>query len=176
MANRDNPHGLMPIGRTIDGGEPLIKSFSKDASEATALFVWDVVNREADGNLADGGTPGTTTYTGVNLNYGAGSALTTHLVVVSPGALFVAQDNNDTNGFDAADMGLNVNFEFNAGSTDTLISGHELDESTVNTTSTLDAKMLEIWDKPDNAAGANVDVVVLINKHRLSQGAGTAGV
>lgn len=168
MANRDNPHGLRPCARTIEGGEPLIEYFSKDASEATAFFIWDVVNRETDGYLADGGTPGTTTYTGVNLNYGAGATVTEHAVIVSPGAVYVAQDNADTDGFALADMGLNCNLEFNAGSTTTLISGHELDESTVQTTAALDVKLHKLWDVPDNAFGANADIVVTINASRFN--------
>lgn len=168
MANRDNPHGLRPCARTFDGGEPLIEYFNKDSSEATALFIWDVVNRETDGNLADGGTPGTTTYTGVNLNYGAPATASEHAVIVSPGAVYVAQDNNDTNGLVAADMGKNTNLEFNAGSTTTFISGHELDESEVAVTAALDVKLHKLWPVPDNAFGANADIVVTINASRFN--------
>ena len=166
MSNRGNPHGLLPTGRTIEGGEPHIEILTKDAAQATAIFTGDVVNREADDNIAPGGTPGTTTYTGVSLSFGAALSLSTHVVVTSPGALFVVQVNNDTDGIAAADPGSNVNFEFNPGSPTTLISGHELDESSINTTASLDAKILRLWDKPDNAYGANGDMVIMFNKHR----------
>lgn len=175
MANVDNPHGLRPLMRTLDGGFPMIREFSKDASEGTAIFINDAVNREDDGNIeAASATPGTTLYTGVSLNYGAASTLTKHLVIISPGAIYEAQDNNDTDGFVAADMGLNANIELNAGSATTLISGHEIDESTINTTNSLDLHLWELLDVPDNEAGAHCRVVVTFNKHRLA--AGVAGV
>lgn len=169
MPNVDNPHGLRPIGRTIDGGFPRIQGFQKDASEGTAIFQFDAVNREADGNLdAASATPGTTLYSGVSLNYGAASTLTDHLVVVSPGALFEAQDNNDTDGLAAADEGLNINIELNAGSTSTLISGHELDESTLNTSNGLDLHVIQKLDVPGNDYGSYCRMIVMFNKHRMA--------
>jgi hypothetical protein len=155
--------------RTLSGGFPVVQLMQKDAAEGTAIFQWDAVNREADGNIeANSATPGTTLFSGVSLNHGAASTLTDHLVVVSPDAVFEAQDNNDTDGFTAADMGLNVNIELNAGSSTTKISGHELDESTANTTSTLDLHMLDLLNVPDNAAGAWSRVEVVFNKHRMN--------
>jgi hypothetical protein len=174
VANVDNPHGLKPLMRTLEGGCPVVQQFDKDASEGTAIFQWDAVNREADGNIeAASATPGTTTFSGVSLNHGAASTLTSHSVIVSPSAVFECQDNADTDGFDAADMGLNVNLELNAGSATTKLSGHELDESTVQTTDTLDMHMLALLNVPDNAAGAHTRVEVIFNKHRMnSQRAG----
>ena len=167
MANVDNPHGLRPLCRTLGGGEPQVREFAKDSSGGN-IFIHDVVNREADGNITAGGTPGTTTFTGVSLNYSATGVAGTHLVMISPGAEYVAQDNADTDGFAAADLGLNVNFEFNAGDADSFVSGHELDESTVDTTATLDAKMHSLWGDPNNAHGANADIVITFNGHRLA--------
>jgi hypothetical protein len=147
----------------------MMQLLTKDASEAAAIFQWDAINREADGNIeANSATPGTTLYSGVSLNYGALSTLTYHTCVVSPDAVFEAQDNNDTDGFTAADMGLNVNIELNAGSTTTLISGHELDESTATTTSTLDMHMLDLLNVPDNAPTGWSRVEVVFNKHRMN--------
>jgi len=175
MANVDNPHGLRPIMRTLDGGFPLLQTFTKDASEATAIFQGDAINREADGNIeAASATPGTTLYSGVSLQYGAALALSTHICDVSPNSVFEAQDNSDTDGFAAADMGLNVNLELNAGVVATKQSGHELDESTATTTATLDMHMLQLVNAPDNAAGAFSRVEVVFNKHRMNPG--VAGV
>lgn len=169
MANVDNPHGLRPLMRTLSGGCPTIQWMQKDASEAAAIFQWDAVNREADGNIeANSATPGTTLYSGVSLNHGAAATLTDHAVVVSPDAVFEAQDNSDTDGFAAADLGLNVNIELNAGSATTKISGHELDESTVATTATLDLKLLALLNTPDNAHGAFSRIEVVFNKHRMN--------
>lgn len=175
MANRDNPHGLRPLMRTLSGGVPFTQEFDKDASEGTAIFQWDAVNREADGNIeAASATPGTTLYSGVSLNYGAASTLTKHIVIAAPDAVFEAQDNADTDGFAAADMGLNVNLELNAGSASTRLSGHELDESTVDTTNSLDMKLLQLLTVPDNAHGAWGRYEVVFNKHRMY--GGVAGV
>ena len=174
MANTDNPHGLRPI-RHFMGAPFAIAERSKDADEGTALFIFDAVNREDDGAIeAASATPGTTLYSGVNLNYGAASTATTHLVIEDPYVVFEAQDNNDTDGFAAADMGLNCNLELNAGSATTLLSGHELDESTINTTNSLDVHLLQKLADPNNAYGANCRIEILFNKHRMALG--VAGV
>ena len=89
-------------------------------------------------------------------------------MIVSPDCLYEAQDNADTDGFAAADLGLNVNLELNAGSSTTKISGHELDESTVDVTASLDVHMIELFNVPDNAHGSHARIVVMFNKHRMN--------
>lgn len=168
MANVDNPHGLAPLGRTLSGGLPTIETFLKAVGFGTALFIGDAIARAADGSINKTITPGTTLYSGVNLTYGAASTATEHLVMTSPDALFEAQDNNDTDGFAAADMGLNVNLELNAGSAVTQVSGHELDESTIDVTATLDVKLLRLLGNPDNAYGAYGRYEIMFNKHRMA--------
>jgi hypothetical protein len=175
MANRDNPHGLAPLMRTLSGGVPSVRQYARDADSATAIFINDVVARDDDGNINAGGTPGTTTPQGVALVYAPGSVAKTDILVMdSPDALFEAQDNDDTDGFAEADMGLNCNLIFGAGSTTTFISGHELDESEIATTNTYDVHLLRKLDLPDNAYGEHVRVEVVFNKHRLNPG--VAGV
>jgi hypothetical protein len=173
MANRDNPHGLQFVG-TQHGGACILQHFAKAVGYGTAMFINDVVNRVADGSIQSGGTPGTTLITGVNLNYGAASLATEHDVIVDPFAIFEAQDNNDTDGIAAADLGLNCNIEYNAGSTSTLISGHELDESTADVTSTLDVHLRKLLPVPDNAHSSWARIEISINKHRYATG--VAGV
>lgn len=166
MANTDRPHGFRPLGVNIDGGRSVVMEYSKDVSEGSAIFIWDLVNMEADGNIeAASATPGTTRFLGVSLNNGAALTATKHLVVVSPNALFEGQDNNDTDGIAAADIGLNSNAELNAGSATTLVSGHEIDESSAATTATLDLRLVKLHDVPDNAHGAFARIEVTINKH-----------
>lgn len=174
MPNTDNPQGLRPLMRTLAGGLASVEPFTKAASYGTALFQWDAVARAADGTIDKAITPGTTAYSGVNLNYGAASTLTDHLVVTSPDALFVAQDNDDSDGLAEADMGLNANLELNAGSAATLLSGHEIDESTAATTNSLDVKLLRKWDVLNNAYGEFCRVEIIFNKHRMAPA--TAGV
>lgn len=168
MANVDNPHGLSNLGRTLAGGMPTIESFVKAVGFGTALFIGDAIARAADGTIDKTITPGTTLFSGVNLNYGAASTATDHLVVTSPDALFECQDNNDTDGFVAADMGLNVNLELNAGSAVTQLSGHELDESTIQTTATLDVKLIRKYDVPGNEYTAWGRYEIMFNKHRMA--------
>jgi hypothetical protein len=175
VPNTDNPHGLRPLGWCLGGGPPVIQKMKKDASEGTAIFAYDAVNREADGNIeAASATPGTTLYSGVSLNHGAASTLTDHLVIVSPDCVYEAQDNDDTNGLEEADMGLNINLELNAGNATTKQSGHELDESTVDTTNTLDMHLLQLLEVPDNAYGEHARIEIVFNKHRMNPG--VAGV
>jgi hypothetical protein len=172
MANRDNPHGLAPLMRTLSGGCPSIRPYSRDADSATAIFINDVVSRDADGNINAGGTPNTTTFQGVALVYAPGSVAKTDILVMdSPKALYEAQDNADTDGLVAADMGLMCDLEFNAGNAYSLISGHEIDESAAaDTTTDLDVKLLRILDVPDNAAGSHCRVEIIFNQHRLNPG------
>ena len=173
MANRDNPHGLQFVG--MDGpGFPWSQLLTKVVGYGTAFYPGDVVCRVGDGSLEILTTPGTTLITGVNNRWGAASTATNHEVIVSSNALFEAQDNADTDGFAAADLGLNVNVECNAGSATKLTSGHELDESTLQTTATLDVHLIELLPVPDNAHGAWGRYVVKINAHRY--GTATAGV
>lgn len=172
MANVDNPHGLRPIMRTISGGPVHVAQFSKLSSYGTALFINDVVARVASGDIQVSTTA--LNHSGVNLNYGAASTATDHLVIISVGAMFEAQDNNDSVGLVYADMGLNCEIEFNAGSATTGISGHELDESTAAVGNTLDVHLLQKLDTPDNAYGSFCRVEVIFNTHRM--GHGNAGI
>ena len=174
MSNRDNPHGLAPLMRTLRGGAPSVREYTKDASAGTAIFINDVVNREADGNIVAGGTPNTTTFQGVALNYGPASTLSKHLVMDSPGALFEAQDNAAVDGFAEADMGLNANLVFGTGDAVSLISGHEINETGATTTSTLDVHLLRKVDAVDNEYGSHARIEIVFNKHRLLPG--VAGV
>ncbi len=170
MANRDNPHGLRYVGRSLGGGYNSVVRKDKDVSEGTAIFRHDIVEMEADGNIAPGGSPGTTRFYGVALNHGAALTATEHDVIWNPDALFVIQDNNDTDGVAAADIGTSLaNVELNTGSSLTLVSGHELDESTIANTSTLDLRLINLFRQTGNAFGSNADVVVVINKHLMNK-------
>jgi hypothetical protein len=170
MANRDNPHGLRPLGRTLSGGFPTVDQFSKVVGASPAIFIWDAVNRVADGSIEAGATPGTTTYTGVSLDWGATLTATTHIVMISPDAVYEAQDNAATDGIAAADLGLNANLQLNAGSATTHISGHEINETGADVTDTLDVHLLRLHPSPDNAHGAWARIEIIFNKHRMNPG------
>jgi len=172
VPNIDNPHGLRPLMRSIEGGPCQVRQYSKDASEALAIFVGDIVTLETDGNIAPNGTPGTTRWRGVALNWGAAATLSEHFIVANPSAMFEAQDNDDTDGFDAADMGAGVNVELNAGNTLTKVSEHELDESSIHASTAKDLRLLGLLNVPDNAFGAFGRFEVFINLHQLREGVG----
>lgn len=165
MPNVDNPHGLRPLMRTLGGGFPTVAKFSKAVGYATAIFMWDAINRVADGSIEASATPGTTLYSGVALEHGAASKATRHLSIVSPDAVFEAQD--EGTGIAAADVGLNANLVLNAGNANTLVSGHEINGATKAATATLDLKIIELLADPNNAFGANGRFQVVINKHRM---------
>lgn len=167
MANVDNPHGLRPLMRNLDGGEPQIRQLAKAVGYGTAIFEFDAINRVADGSIEASATPGTTNYTGVALNYGALSTATNHQCIVSPSAVYEAQDNGGA-GVLAVDLGNNANLVLTAGNTTTLLSKHQIATSTLTTTVTLDVHLLALLDVPDNIHGANARIEIVFNKHRLA--------
>ena len=169
MANLDRPHGFRPI-RHRYGAHPWVEQFSKVVGYGTAIFINDLVHRVADGSIEPwaSATPGTTAISGVALNHGAASTATTHDVITDPGIICEAQDNSDTDGFAAADLGLNCNAEAGAGNATTKLSGHEIDESTINTTNSLDVHLERLYPVADNEHGAWSRIEVSINKHRYA--------
>ena len=173
MANLNNPHGLRPLGINLAGGAPYFEQLSKLASYATAIFQYDAVNRVSGGAIQASATPGTTTYTGVAMNYGAASTATDHLVCTDPTALYEAQEDGSA-GIAAADLGLNANLVLTAGNTLTKISKHQIAGSTKAVTSTLDVHLLSLLAVPDNAFGNNARIEFVFNKHRYAPG--VAGV
>lgn len=172
MANVDNPHGLSPLMRTLSGGPVVIETFSKLVGYGTAIFRNDVVIRVASGDIQ--ACTASDVPSGVSLNYSAASTAADHMVVISPQALYEAQDNNDTDGIAFADLGFNADLEFNAGSATTQISGHEIDESTAGTGATLYVHLLKLLAVPDNAYGSYARIEIVFNKHRMATA--TAGV
>jgi hypothetical protein len=183
MANRDNPHGFKPTMRCLSGGPgAATMSAHKLSGYGTALFIHDAVTRVAAGvkysqAISAAITPGTTPIAGVNLTYGAASALTDHVIIPAAGGqVFECQDNKDTDGVGIADINKNANIELNAGNVTTKYSGHELDESTIAGTNTLDAKIVGVWRSPDNLIDASgfVRVEIIFNRSQFADQ--TAGV
>jgi hypothetical protein len=166
MPNTDWPHGLREVG-TVYGGPSEVEEFAKVVGYGTAIFIGDAVNRVADGSIEASATPGTTLYSGVALNYGAVSTATTHQVIVSQGTIFEAQDNNATDGIAAVDLGLNANLQLNAGSTTTQLSGHEINETGIDTTNTLDVHLRRLYPISGNVHGAWARIEIQFNMHRM---------
>jgi hypothetical protein len=147
----------------------------KLAGYGTALFIHDVVTRVAAGVkysmcISAAITPGTTPIAGVNLTYGAASSPTEHVIIPAAGEqVFEAQDNGDTDGIGFADLNKNFNVELNAGNASTKVSGHEIDESTIAVTATLDGKLTGIWRTASNLIGSSfVRAEVIFNNKQFA--------
>jgi hypothetical protein len=176
MANLNNPHGLRVL-LALSGGPIQTMPFSKAATLAQAIFPGDAVAGVNDGSITPAITPGTSLYYGVALDYGAASKATSHQVVIGLDTVYEAQGDgsNGGTGFAQADMGLNCNLSTSvAGSTVTLLSGMQLAESSKAVTSTLDVKLLQLQQIPNNAFGSYARIEVTFNKHRMAPG--VAGV
>jgi hypothetical protein len=167
MPNLNNPNGLRSLGITLSGVSPTTNLYVKLAAYATALFRGDAVNRVASGPIEVSATPGTTTYQGVNLNFGAASTATDHIVVDDPNALFTAQMSL---ALAAADIGKNANLLLSAGNAATKQSRHAVNSTGIAATATLDVKLLRLLSDPTNELGDYGRVVLVFNKHRMNPG------
>lgn len=156
MANADRPNGFEPI--------LLIRSrpYLQDASDTTATFINDVVDAESDGNISPAAA-GSTLLLGSALDYSAASTANTVAVADSPMQEFHAQDDANTALTQAA-IFQNCNHVAGAGSTTTLLSGHELDSGNLDT-ATAGFQLLDIVSNVDNAAGVNAVYRVVCKEH-----------
>ncbi len=172
MPNVDNPHGFRPLCRNVYGGASKTMPAHKLAANDAAIFIHDAVAKVTAGikktpcvtAKAASVTPGTTPIVGVALNYGAALTATDHLLIPATGEVFECQDNNDTDGVSAGNINCNANIELNAGSALTQISGHELDESTIAATATLDVHILGLLDTPNNDFGSFARVMITFSR------------
>jgi hypothetical protein len=171
MPNVNRPQGLIPVGRSTTGGNLELRAFTKVVGYATRVRVGDVVAQVASGDIERTITPGTTRISGVALAYSPASTADTIPCIVDPFALFVAQAGGST-GLAAADRGLNANITL--GTTSTFYSDDIVNDATEDVTATLDLRIIDKVDQPDNDWGQYVKVLVQINKHRGNNE--TAGV
>jgi len=168
MANRDNPNGFTPWGRTLGGGDLELHPYQKDAAHATAIFPGDLLTRDDDGFISRTITPGTTSMIGVALDGGAASTLTDHMVADQRDMIFVAQSDDAT--LTAAELGLKCNTVLGTGSAALNRSRDEIDGSESAVTATYDVHLLRLARIANNAHGAYARFEVLINKHLLNKG------
>lgn len=189
MANQNSPFGFRPVIRA--GGAPFSTvEYAKPASDANAIFMFDIVNKVTGGvalpesptgyklaTVQTGyqGTPGTTLWQGASLNYGAASTLTVHMVTDEPDVMYIAQTKTGTVISTSSHVGKNANIsQTTAGSTTTKQSGLAVDGATIATTSSLDLRIQRVAMISPNAEGDSAILEVTINKHEL--GLQTAGV
>jgi len=189
MANVDKAFGLRPLGNLSATGAQKQFAYEINDNQSGAIYQGDLVTLSSGYVVKYDSTLHTVAlgvFNGCNYidptsgkptwkNYYPGSVnITTGVnsaeVVDDPSQLFLIQADEDVV---QADIGLNANIAYTAGSSTTGLSGTELDSSTIANTSTLVLKVVGFYNSPSNERATNhVDVVVKINAHMY----GSAGV
>ena len=194
MANKDASFGLKPVKQM--GGAPYSGGQSRyriAANYGTAIYQGDLVMQVTGGGVeihAVGGTvplvgvfngcqyTDPTTGEQVYRNYYPASTNASDIIafiIDDPNTVFEIQSDE---AFPVADLLGNFDtIKTNSGSTDTGISGDELDTSSGATTATLPLKAIDISEDPNNSdvSASNTNVYVVIQNHIMGQkGAGLA--
>lgn len=171
MANVNNPYGLKPLMRTLEGGPPQTELWTKQATYAQAIYKWDPVTLLAGylNGPASGMTAGTTRIFGVSMNFAVLSVASNHLVMTSAHAVYDAQgDGSDAALMVAAKYGYNANLNYTGtagGGVTRDNSGVQITETTVAVTSSLDVRLINLVNDSINATGAYARMELYINKH-----------
>ena len=186
MANKDAAFGLKPIGKVGQNRDAQGLSEYSIAASATAIYFQDPVKAlntgtigvAAAGDVLLGSLNGVfftdaTTSKPTFANNLKGSNTATDIVgFVSddPYQRFEIQSDGATA---AADVGLNADFVYAAGSSPDYVSKVELQTSDQKT-GTAQLRIIGISKDPENseAGSANVNLVVIINEHQLKQTTG----
>ena len=182
MANKDAPFGLKPIGKVGQNRDAQGLSEYSIAASATAIYFQDPVEMAATGTItvaAAGDTLLLGSLNGVFFTDASSSKPTyaNHLnasntatdivgfVSDDPYERFEIQADGATA---AADVGLNADIVYAAGSSPDYVSKVELDTSDQKT-GTAQLRIIGISKDPDNntAGSANVNLVTIINEHQL---------
>ena len=187
MANKDAAFGLRPIGKVGQNRDNQGLSEYDIAASASAIYQNDPVEMAATGTITVAAATDTLlgSLTGVFFTDASTSKPTfaNHLeasntatdikgfVADDPYERFEIQSDGATA---AADVGLNADIVYAAGSSPNYVSKVELDHSDLKT-ATAQLRVLGISkDIENNEAGsANVNLVVMINEHFLK---GTTGI
>ena len=195
MANIDAAFGLRPIAKvgSAPGGTTGTTKYSIGDNQSTAIFTGDPVKYKNDGTVEVAtasdpllgvfmgcfytdpttGKPTFRNYFPASLSPGDAIAF----VADDPDQMFVVQQDSVGSNLVAADLNLNANLIFGAGSTTTGVSGVEIDSSTGAATATHQVRLIDFYDIPSNDATANnSELVIKINNHSLNGGTGTVGL
>jgi len=187
------PNGFQPV-RKLDGSAwtGATNSYQIANAYATALYRGDPVTILADGTLGVGvaGAACVGVFWGVKFidntgrvrfeNFWPGNpgvltgSTVEALVIDDPDTVFSVQETNNlgaagTN-LTLADVGLNINFLYTAGTPATGNSAVSIDNTTDAVTSTLNCKILSLDPTPGNAVGAFANWLVIFNNHRYRSG------
>lgn len=194
MANANVARGLIPYRRTT--GEPYngaANIYYVPAAVASNIFIGDPVTwltNAADANgipsvtLATAGTSNNVLGAMVGIVnggepivsvvqnspvYHVASTAAYILVADDPDLLYMVQENGS---MVQGAPGRNVNLVSGSGSTTTGYSGWQLNSSTLNTTNTLQMKIMRLLEQADNAVGTNAKWLTRINLNALTSTTG----
>ena len=92
------------------------------------------------------------------------------LVADDPNIIFEIQEGGAGSNLTAASVGQNTDWVAAAAATGTFVSGFYLDNNALNTTSTLNLKILRLAPRVDNALGQYAKWWCLINNHSFRTG------
>ena len=181
MANKDAPFGLKPIGKVGQNRDNQGLSEYSIAASADAIYFNDPVEMAATGTITvaaatdallgslngvffTDATTGKPTYAN-HLNASNTATDIVGFVSDDPYERFEIQADGATA---AADVGLNADIVYAAGSSPDYVSQVELDTSDQKT-GTAQLRIIGISKDPDNneAGSANVNLVTIINEHQL---------
>lgn len=182
MANVDKAFGLRPLGNLSATGAQKQYAYEIEDNQSGAIYQGDLVTLSSGYVVKYDSTLHTAAlgvFNGCNYidptsgkptwkNYYPGSVNITAGVISAevvddPSQLFLIQADEDVV---QADIGLNANIAYTAGSSTTGLSATELDSSTIANTATLALKIVGFYNAPNNIRATNhVDVVVKINTH-----------
>jgi|TARA_A100001518_G_C1177348_1_gene26700 hypothetical protein len=187
MANKDAAFGLRAIGKVGQNKDNQGLSEYSIAASATAIYQGDPVEILATGTIgvAAAGDALLGPLNGVFFTDASTSKPTfaNHLKASNTATDIVGFVSDDpyerfevqsTGATAAADVGLNADISYTAGSSPSFVSKVELDQSDQKT-GTAQLRIIGISKDPDNneAGSANVNLVTIINEHQLK---GTTGV
>jgi hypothetical protein len=198
MANTNAPFGLRPYSYMSGGPyNGAVRTYYVPVGNGTALYMGDpvmLVTNSSDGNgvqtvgiaSAGGGAQVLGAFQGISNSAGQAvitlqqsqpvylPAATAAYVYVSddPFLLYLIQENG---GMVSGASGRNADLVAGTGSTVTAQSGWQLNSATLQTTATLQLRMIQLLQQGDNAVGTNAKWLVKINDtiHPFTTGTGT---
>jgi len=188
MANTDAAFGLKPM-RHRDGSpyNGASKRYYVGTGDANNIFIGDVVKLSGSGSTE--GIPGIVQHTAgagssagdgpvgvvvgfenltsgnLSRTYRPASTAMYVLVADGPNLMFAVQEDSVGGALAVTDIGLNADIIIGTGNTLTGTSAFELDSSSAAVTATLDCRIHEVLQRPDNEVGANAIWLVSLNNH-----------
>lgn len=186
MANANIPSGAK-IAWHLMNSHPALRPYTVPATDATALFVNDLVKLSGTAAIGDDGyihpvvtqAAATDTIVGVVVGflpsnvypsqiYRTASTQRVAYVCIDPNIVLEMQCSGTLG---VADIGLNADIIVGSGSVITGVSAMEVDLST-KATATFQLRIIDLVQRPDNEYGADAKVYCMINEHRYKTAVG----